>query len=194
MKLELKQGQKHQIYQKQIEKNQILQMDVQQLLAHIEKISFENPLIDTDDMIESTSDIGKEFDIDSLSRKSEQSLKENIHWQLINKDIDNKKLVESLVELLDDNGYLRLSIQDICTCLKCDEKEYIEAKNALSKLEPPGLGAATLKECLLLQLECLEETEDIYKTKQLIEECLEDLSKSHYHAVSKKLGISQPSP
>lgn len=191
MKLELKQGQKHQIYQKQIEKNQILQMDVQQLLAHIEKISFENPLIDTDDMIESTSDIGKEFDIDSLSRKSEQSLKENIHWQLINKDIDNKKLVESLVELLDDNGYLRLSIQDICTCLKCDEKEYIEAKNALSKLEPPGLGAATLKECLLLQLERLEETEDIYKTIQLIEECLEDLSKSHYHAVSKKLGISQ---
>ena len=191
MKLELKQGQKHQIYQKQIEKNQILQMDVQQLLAHIEKISFENPLIDTDDMIESTSDIGKEFDIDSLSRKSEQSLKENIHWQLINKDIDNKKIVESLVELLDDNGYLRLSIQDICTCLKCDEKEYIEAKNALSKLEPPGLGAATLKECLLLQLERLEETEDIYKTKQLIEECLEDLSKSHYHAVSKKLGISQ---
>lgn len=191
MKLEVKQGQKHQIYQKQIEKNQILQMDVQQLLAHIEKISFENPLIDTDDMIESTSDIGKEFDIDSLSRKSEQSLKENIHWQLINKDIDNKKLVESLVELLDDNGYLRLSIQDICTCLKCDEKEYIEAKNALSKLEPPGLGAATLKECLLLQLERLEETEDIYKTKQLIEECLEDLSKSHYHAVSKKLGISQ---
>lgn len=191
MKLELKQGQKHQIYQKQIEKNQILQMDVQQLFAHIEKISFENPLIDTDDMIESTSDIGKEFDIDSLSRKSEQSLKENIHWQLINKDIDNKELVESLVELLDDNGYLRLSIEDICTCLKCDEKEYIEAKNALSKLEPPGLGAATLKECLLLQLERLEETEDIYKTKQLIEECLEDLSKSHYHAVSKKLGISQ---
>lgn len=191
MKLELKQGQKHQIYQKQIEKNQILQMDVQQLLAHIEKISFENPLIDTDDMIESTSDIGKEFDIDSLSRKSEQSLKENIHWQLINKDIDNKELVESLVELLDDNGYLRLSIEDICTCLKCDEKEYIEAKNALSKLEHPGLGAATLKECLLLQLERLEETEDIYKTKQLIEECLEDLSKSHYHAVSKKLGISQ---
>lgn len=191
MKLELKQGQKHQIYQKQIEKNQILQMDVQQLLAHIEKISFENPLIDTDDMIESTSDIGKEFDIDSLSRKSEQSLKENIHWQLINKDIDNKELVESLVELLDDNGYLRLSTQDICTCLKCNEKEYIEAKNALSKLEPPGLGAATLKECLLLQLERLEETEDIYKTKQLIEECLEDLSKSHYHAVSKKLGISQ---
>lgn len=191
MKLELKQGQKHQIYQKQIEKNQILQMDVQQLLAHIEKISFENPLIDTDDMIESTSDIGKEFDIDSLSRKSEQSLKENIHWQLINKDIDNKELVESLVELLDDNGYLRLSIEDICTCLKCDEKEYIEAKNALSKLEPPGLGAATLKECLLLQLERLEETKDIYKTKQLIEECLEDLSKSHYHAVSKKLGISQ---
>ena len=183
MKLELKQGQKHQIYQKQIEKNQILQMDVQQLLAHIEKISFENPLIDTDDMIESTSDIGKEFDIDSLSRKSEQSLKENIHWQLINKDIDNKELVESLVELLDDNGYLRLSTQDICTCLKCDEKEYIEAKNALSKLEPPGLGAATLKECLLLQLERLEETEDIYKTKQLIEECLEDLSKSHYNAV-----------
>lgn len=191
MKLELKHSQKHQIYQKQIEKNQILQMDVQQLLAHIEKISFENPLIDTDDMIESTSDIGKEFDIDSLSRKSEQSLKENIHWQLINKDIDNKELVESLVELLDDNGYLRLSIEDICTCLKCDEKEYIEAKNALSKLEPPGLGAATLKECLLLQLERLEETEDIYKTKQLIEECLEDLSKSHYHAVSKKLGISQ---
>ena len=100
-------------------------------------------------------------------------------------------MVESLVELLDDNGYLRLSIEDICTCLKCDEKEYIEAKNALSKLEPPGLGAVTLKECLLLQLERLEETEDIYKTKQLIEECLEDLSKSHYHAVSKKLGISQ---
>lgn len=191
MKLELKHSQKHQIYQKQIEKNQILQMDVQQLLAHIEKISFENPLIDTDEMIETSSDAGKEFDIDSLSRKTEQTLKEVIHWQLINKDIHNKELVESLVELLDDNGYLRLSINDICTYLKCDEKEYLEAKDTLSKLDPPGLGANTLKECLLLQLERLKETEDIHLTKILVDECLEDLSKSHYHAVSKKLGISQ---
>ena len=191
MKLELKHSQKHQIYQKQIEKNQILQMDVQQLLAHIEKISFENPLIDTDEMIETSSDVGKEFDIDSLSRKTEQTLKEVIHWQLINKDIHNKELVESLVELLDDNGYLRLSINDICTYLKCDEKEYLEAKDTLSKLDPPGLGANTLKECLLLQLERLKETEDIHLTKILVDECLEVLSKSHYHAVSKKLGISQ---
>lgn len=191
MKLELKHSQTHQIYQKQIEKNQILQMDVQQLLAHIEKISFENPLIDTDDMIESTSDIGKEFDIDSLSRKTEPTLKEAIHWQLINKDIDNKELVESLVELLDDNGYLRLSINDICTYLKCDEKECLDAKNVLSKLDPPGLGASTLKECLLLQLERLKQTEDIILTQILVKDCLEDLSKSHYHAVSKKLGISQ---
>lgn len=191
MKLELKHSQKHQIYQKQIEKNQILQMDVQQLLAHIEKISFENPLIDTDEMIETSSDVGKEFDIDSLSRKTEQTLKEVIHWQLINKDIHNNELVESLVDLLDDNGYLRLSINDICTYLKCDEKEYLEAKDTLSKLDPPGLGANTLKECLLLQLERLKETEDIHLTKILVDECLEDLSKSHYHAVSKKLGISQ---
>ena len=191
MKLELKHSQKHQIYQKQIEKNQILQMDVQQLLAHIEKISFENPLIDTDEMIETSSDVGKEFDIDSLSRKTEQTLKEVIHWQLINKDIHNKELVESLVDLLDDNGYLRLSINDICTYLKCDEKEYLEAKDTLSKLDPPGLGADTLKECLLLQLERLKETKDIHLTKILVDECLEDLSKSHYHAVSKKLGISQ---
>lgn len=76
-------------------------------------------------MIESTSDIGKEFDIDSLSRKTEPTLKETIHWQLINKDIDNKDLVEALVELLDDNGYLRLSINDICTYLKCDEKSIL---------------------------------------------------------------------
>lgn len=191
MKLELKHSQKHQIYQKQIEKNQILQMDVQQLLAHIEKISFENPLIDTDEMIETSSDVGKGFDIDSLSRKTEQTLKEVIHWQLINKDIHNNELVESLVDLLDDNGYLRLSINDICTYLKCDEKEYLEAKDTLSKLDPPGLGANTLKECLLLQLERLKETEDIHLTKILVDECLEDLSKSHYHAVSKKLGISQ---
>lgn len=191
MKLELKHSQKHQIYQKQIEKNQILQMDVEQLLAHIEKISFENPLIDTDDMIESSSDIGKEFDIDSLSRKTEPTLKEAIHWQLINKDIDKKDLIESLVDLLDENGYLRLSINDICAYLNCDEKEYLEAKNTLSKLEPPGLGATTLKECLLLQLERLKQTEDIILTKTLVRDCLEDLSKSHYHAVSKKLGISQ---
>ena len=95
---------------------------------------------------------------------------------MINKDIDNKELVESLVELLDDNGYLRLSINDICTYLKCDEKEYLEAKDTLSKLDPPGLGADTLKECLLLQLERLKETEDIHLTKILVDECLEDLS------------------
>lgn len=70
-------------------------------------------------------------------------------------------------------------------------KEYLEAKDTLSKLDPPGLGANTLKECLLLQLERLKETEDIHLTKILVDECLEDLSKSHYHAVSKKLGISQ---
>ncbi len=67
-------------------------------------------------------------------------------------------LVEYLIGSLDDDGLLRKSLESICDELaiyagiESTEEELEEALNILQDLDPAGIGARSLQECLLIQI------------------------------------------
>jgi RNA polymerase sigma-54 factor len=65
---------------------------------------------------------------------------------------------EYLVDSLDDQGYLRLDVDEACGVLRVSKADIEEGIARLQACDPPGIGARNLRECLLLQLEHLKDT------------------------------------
>ena len=63
-----------------------------------------------------------------------------------------KKIVEKLAGSLDSRGYLEISVKKLAEYIPCSVRELRSALEILKSLEPEPIGAADLKECLILQL------------------------------------------
>jgi len=99
---------------------------------------------------------------------------------------------------LDDDGYLRMPMEDLIYDL--NEKYSIGANpddiervlKILNNLEPAGLGARNIQECLTVQLEELEMDNLLKKLCiKLINEHLEDFTLRHYEKLVKEMGITK---
>lgn len=109
-------------------------------------------------------------------------------------------LAEQLVGTLDDDGYLRRPLSAIkndmlfTQNIRTTEEDLERVLKLIQTLDPPGIGARDLKECLLLQIERKQEITDnpIYKLAyQIIERYMEDFSKKHYSKLTKKLDVTE---
>ena len=117
-------------------------------------------------------------------------------WVFIEASPAVKKAGESLINYIDDEGYLRVKLEDIQKESKAPLTipDLTEALTLIQTLEPPGVGARNLQECLLIQLKALEDDEELSKghdfvlERSLISEHLKDLEMNRYPQISKKLG------
>jgi len=84
-------------------------------------------------------------------------LYEHLLWQLRLSHISEEigKPAEMIINNLNEDGYLQASLQEIAEAAEVDIKITEEALAFVQKLDPPGVGARDLQECLLLQLEPL---------------------------------------
>jgi RNA polymerase sigma-54 factor len=101
-----------------------------------------------------------------------------------------RALAEYIIYNLDDNGYLNLELTDVVRDYGGDVT-LVDADEALSlvqKLDPPGVGARNLRECLLLQLSPDVPSRDILHV--LIATHIDDLAQNRLPAIEKKTGIS----
>ena len=128
-----------------------------------------------------------------------QSFRENLIQQLGYKHLSprQQKLAEYLVGSLDDDGYLRrdlLSIADdlaFTQGIEVSEAELEETLQLIQQLEPAGVGARTLQECLLLQLDAQPEPSRIQQlAKKLLTNYFDEFTKKHYDKLMSRLGIS----
>jgi RNA polymerase sigma-54 factor len=104
-------------------------------------------------------------------------------------DLDERQeqIAMHLIGSLDDDGYLRRELDAIVDDLvfrqniSTSEKELLEILSQIQKLDPPGIGARTLEECLLLQLKRKEEP-TIYTeiAIQILEKYFDQFAKKHY--------------
>ncbi|UTW68591.1 hypothetical protein KHA80_13640 [Anaerobacillus sp. HL2] len=79
-----------------------------------------------------------------------------------------KRLLKYLIDSLDDNGYLSLKIEEIIDHLFVPVQEVLDGLSILqSSLEPCGVGARSLQECLLLQLKKLQPRDLMQKCGEL---------------------------
>lgn len=113
---------------------------------------------------------------------------------------DDEELIgETIIGNLDDNGYLSRPISKIVDDLlftmniEVTEEEVAKVLKVIHQLDPPGIGATDLQECLLIQLERLQEENpytDYKLSINIIKNCFEEFTKKHYDKIAKKTGAS----
>ena len=109
-------------------------------------------------------------------------------------------LADQIVGTLDDDGYLRRPLSAIKNDLlftqnvRATVEELQEVLAVIQDMDPAGVGARDLKECLLLQIERKQGVSNnaIYKLAyQIIDEAMDDFTKKHYQRLMKKFGVEE---
>ena len=210
LKLNIYQKQKLILTQVMQQSINVLQMSANDLREYIEKEFEENPILEAEfNLIESKDNIklsnylnnrydenynyqyNNEDEISVFNFISDKkSLKDYLHEQLgeIKSDIKIKKVVSYMIESLDSKGYLENTLQEISSELGIDEDICQNALETLQSLEPCGIGARDIKECLLIQLKdkgILDEN-----IQEIILKYLEYIADCKYNYIAKELKIT----
>lgn len=104
-------------------------------------------------------------------------------------------LVEYVIGNIDEEGYLRrmpeAMVDDIVFHAGVDtnDAEMLHIVKLVQQLDPPGVCAMTLQECLLLQLERREHTETVQYAILLIRDYFDEFSRKHFDKIQRGLGI-----
>ncbi len=98
-------------------------------------------------------------------------------------------IAEYLVGALDETGYLRTTLDEVAWQLQVDYEEVERVLKALQALDPPGVGARDIRECMLIQLDRLAESGVRVHplARVLIEDHLEDIGKHRFAVVAHQL-------
>ena len=139
---------------------------------------------------------------DDDERESPLSAGVSFHQDLINQlntfilNDSEREIAEFLVGSIDDMGYIRRSIADIVDdmaftqAIYTDEIAVEKMLHVIHELEPSGVGARDLQECLLLQLKHKTPTEYVALAISIIEDQFEAFSKKHYDKLTAKFNVS----
>lgn len=204
--------------QKMIQSMEILQMSCQELNEYIKEMSLENPVVDIEDGYEKpdvADDLVKKLEwLDSLDERNRvyyqqehmedsedkhlmeysehlgEELSEFLLHQLLTVSLTDLQydMIHFMVYCLDSKGYFEEDLKEIADRFRTSIEFAEDQLKLLQSLEPAGVCARNLKECLLLQLE--REAEDDLVAKRIVKDYLELLGKNQLHVISKKLHIS----
>ena len=126
----------------------------------------------------------------------------SFHQDLINQlntfilNDSEREIAEFLVGSIDDMGYIRRTISDIVDDLAFTQGIYTDEKMVekmlfvIHELEPSGVGARDLQECLLLQLKHKTPTESVALALDIIEHQFDAFTKKHYDKLLQKYSVS----
>ena len=98
------------------------------------------------------------------------------------------RVAKLIIEALDENGYLTLSTREISELSLVDRETIDEALQAVQSLDPPGVGARDLKECLCIQLRRCGQDDPI--ALRLVEAHLEDIARNRISLIARENGLS----
>lgn len=106
-------------------------------------------------------------------------------------------IAEFLVGSVDESGYIRRPLADIMDDLAFTQNIYTEEKtikkvlHIVQDLDPAGVAARTLEECLLIQLKRKQMTPSVDLAIQLLEKSFEQFTKKHYQKLIQKHNITE---
>lgn len=121
-----------------------------------------------------------------------QSLHEYLseQWRLVEAEEGVKKAGEMIIDYIDDRGYLSVRLEQLHNKDKNDFTidDLNEALGLVQKLEPPGVGARDLRECLLIQM--AQSGEDMSFECRLVSEHMNELLENKLPEIAKKMNCS----
>jgi len=108
-----------------------------------------------------------------------------------------RQIAEFLVGSIDESGYIRRSIEDIVDDLAftaniyTDEEEVSSMLQFVHQLDPAGVGARNLEECLLIQLKRKEEQKQRNLAIAILENAFDHFVKKHYKKLLQKFDVTE---
>ncbi|HET9869358.1 MAG TPA: RNA polymerase factor sigma-54, partial [bacterium] len=137
-----------------------------------------------------TAEDQEKHDFLEASITRQDTLAEHLEWQLLlaAKTEEEKRLGRVLIGNLDDNGYLTDPLEELARAQGVAPHDLERVLQLIQTFDPPGVGARTLKECLLLQLEN-RTGEAARKAYRLVAEHFEDVEKRRYPVIQKKMEL-----
>ena len=124
----------------------------------------------------------------SLTKKT--TLEDHLIWQLrLSKITERETTIGSyVIQNLDQNGYLVLSREEICTATGSSAEEVEAVLRRIHFFDPVGVAAQDLRECLLIQLENLQLSDSL--AAKIIASYLNFLESKRYEKLAKDLGVT----
>lgn len=131
----------------------------------------------------------------SVKESFTQSLMEQLGFRNLSEHQYN--IAAFIIGSLDDDGYLRRDIDSLVDDLafrmniNTDEDEVLEILKVIQEFDPPGIGARDLRECLLIQLKGLKQTEDVTNARRIVSEYFQEFSNKHFQRIMSRLGLDE---
>ena len=130
---------------------------------------------------------------------SQISFHEYLKNQLQNLILDEneKPVADFIIGSIDNSGYIRRSDDDIIDDLAftqnivINKSEFKKVINKIQLLDPPGVAARNLKECLLLQLKRKRKNKYSTLAKNMIETSFDEFSRKHYKKLQDRFSIDE---
>ena len=110
---------------------------------------------------------------------------------------ENYLIAKFLIGSIDDSGYIRRPLLDLTDDLAFTQNIYTDietierALKVVQQLDPAGVGARDLQECLLIQLKRKPQSPDTEMAARIIENAFEKFTKKHYLKLQKKFNINE---
>jgi RNA polymerase sigma-54 factor len=110
---------------------------------------------------------------------------------------DERDIAEFLVGSVDESGYIRRALIDIADDLAftqniyTDEKSIEKVLHIVHQLDPAGVGARNLQECLSIQLHRREKNPDVELATEIIDKAFDQFTKKHYKKLLQKFDITE---
>ena len=129
----------------------------------------------------------------------QSSFFENLQAQLDLLPLSDKdfRVGQQIIGSLDDDGYLRRSVTSLTDDLAfsqnifADDEEVEEMLKVIQSFDPPGVGARSLQECLLIQLRKKDQGDPIIRKATLVvENYLDEFTRKHYDKLEKSLNMN----
>ena len=131
----------------------------------------------------------------SVKQSFTQSLMEQMGFR--NLDKHQQMVATFLIGSLDDDGYLRRDIESLVddmafrANIETNEEEVLSILKIIQEFEPAGVGARDLRECLLIQLRGLKQTDDVVDATTILTDWFSEFSNRHFQKIMNRLNMSE---
>ncbi|MBT2261441.1 MULTISPECIES: RNA polymerase factor sigma-54 [Bacillus] len=171
----------------------LLQLNCTELGEYLDQLALENPLIERKDT-DSYQPVYHKKSHDRMTEPYRTHQKESLQMFLKRQAIDlnlsekNQRIFYFMIESIDSNGYLNEPIDAMAAVLEVPAEEVEAVLHQLQSLEPAGIGARSLQECILLQLR--RKKERWYEAELIIEEHFFLFARKAWKEIAAKTGVS----
>ena len=140
-------------------------------------------------------DLKPEYNTFSVRESFHQSLEAQLGFCKL--DPRSRQISQFIIGMIDDDGYLRRDMESLVDDIsfrlniETNVEELEDLLHMIQTFEPVGIGARSLQECLLLQIEMKEQSESVVNASRILSEQFEAFTRKHYDKIRQKLNLTE---